>query len=646
MKKITILSFFALAIFFIACNDKFLDVPIKNKITPEALYGDENGIKAYLASIYQQLPIEEFRFKCRGGAFNTADPGGEFPIIATPDAVVSRGYSIMYGKGGAEFTYWNDAFSLIRDINTLNESIPLIKSGVMPENEIKSLKGEVAFFRAYVYFALAKRYGGVPIITKKQDYDPDVNKLMVSRATEKETYDFILNQCDTAAKYLIPTDERRATKWAAFALKSRVALYAASIAKYPVTGSSQAQAAKLIDALPSYPDLANEYYKKCIDASLQIIDANSDIGPSGYGLFQPHPASPADALKNYQHLFESAQNAKVEAIFIRGYSIPGNATGHSWDLDQCTPQVTGGYGNGGTGNPTLDLVDLYETYSSNGASVPINTRLDNSLNYAVFKAGTQTQYRHFNDPQDIFTGKDARMFATIITPSSIWKNTKIIIQAGMVKPNGTSLYRQDGSVAVGANTYYAYGGSTANSYSGWGNDSQHSFTGFFIRKYVNEANTPLPTAGSVTTDFIEMRYAEVLLNFAEAVTESGYTDNNAVDLAAKAVNIIRQRAGFTYMLPTPVTIPQILRERRVEFGMEGSITLWDLIRRREYDDYYASFKHKVLCPMLDLTTPTPSYFFVRDTHSKQGGVMIWNGTLKDYYLAIPGTNANGLIPNN
>nr|WP_294897532.1 RagB/SusD family nutrient uptake outer membrane protein [uncultured Pedobacter sp.] len=645
MKKTTIISIIALGFFAAACNKNFLDVPVKNKVTPEALYGDENGIKAFLASIYQDLPIEDFRFSTRNG-FNQADPGGEFPIIATPDAVVSRGYSIMYNKGGANFTYWTGAFSLIRDINTLDESIPLIKPGVMPENEKQSLKGEVAFLRAYTYFALAKRFGGVPIITKRQDYDPDVTKLMVPRATEKETYDFILDQCDTAAKYLIPTEERRATKWAALALKSRAALYAASIAKYPVTGSSQAASAKLIDALPSYPGLANEYYKKCIDASLQIIDPNSDVGPSGFGLYQPHPASPAEALKNYQKLFESAENSKIENIFVKGYTIPGSSTGHSWDLDQCTPQITNGYTNGGTGNPTLDLIDLYETYSSNGASVPINTKLNNSLGYAVFAKGTQAQYRHFSNPQDIFAGKDARMFATVITPSSIWKNTKIIIQAGMVKPDGNSLYRQDGNVVFNGNSYYAYGASTANSYSGWGNDSQHSFTGFLIRKYVTEDATPLPTAGSITTDFIDMRYAEVLLNFAEAVTESGYTDNNAVALAAKAVNIIRQRAGFTYMLPTPVTIPQILRERRVEFAMEGSITLWDLIRRREYDDYYTSFKHKVLCPMLDLTTPTPSYFFVRDLHSKQSGVMIWNGTLKDYYFAIPGTGTNGLIPNN
>ena len=59
MKKIFILYIIATGVLLSACRKSFLDLPVKNKITPEALYGDENGIKAFLASIYQQLPIED-----------------------------------------------------------------------------------------------------------------------------------------------------------------------------------------------------------------------------------------------------------------------------------------------------------------------------------------------------------------------------------------------------------------------------------------------------------------------------------------------------------------------------------------------------------------------------------------------------------
>ena len=464
---------------------------------------------------------------------------------------------------------------------------------------------------------------------------------MLTRATERETYDFILDQCDTAAKYLVPTHGRRATRWAALALKSRVALHAASICRYPVYGSSQAVTEELIACMHTYNGLAEEYYRTCIEASLQVMSPEA-----GFSLYKPQPSSPEEAVKNYQKLFESPSDADSEVIFMKGWCIPQMGTAHNWDLQMCTPQTAAGYKNGGTVNPTLDMVDLYETYDSMGESVPVNTRYDGNHAYSSFSRNTQSQYIHFDDPQDIFKGKDARLFATIITPFSEWKGQEIVIQKGLVKPDGSFLYGTDGSVTVGGKTYYAYGAESSSSYSGYGNDSQHSHTGFFVRKSVVEANTPLPTAGSVTTDFIEMRYPEVLLNFAEAVIESGYTENNAQQMATDAVNAIRRRAGHTYELPSPVTLEQIHRERRVEFAMEGAIVLWDMIRLREYAGTYKGFKHKVLCPMLDLTVDPPQYFYVRDSHAKQINGMNWTGAeLTNYYLEIPGTGTNGLTPN-
>ena len=128
----------------------FLDREVRNKVSSEALYADENGILAYLASLYQQLPVEDFNFKIRKGQFNTFKAGdhlGEYPMIATPYAASSRGYPIMYNKGGAENTYWEPAFQLIRDINILEESIPMIKDDVMSPEKKKSLIGEAAFLR-------------------------------------------------------------------------------------------------------------------------------------------------------------------------------------------------------------------------------------------------------------------------------------------------------------------------------------------------------------------------------------------------------------------------------------------------------------------------------------------------------------------
>src|SRR5690606_19666341 len=95
------------------------------------------------------------------------------------------------------------------------------------------------------------------------------------RSTEKETWDFILQEADMAIENLPETfggGERRATKWAAYALKSRAALYAASIAKHwdksPLSGTAVDQ--KLVGLEASEAD---RYYLACIEASEAIMDS-------------------------------------------------------------------------------------------------------------------------------------------------------------------------------------------------------------------------------------------------------------------------------------------------------------------------------------------------------------------------------------
>ncbi|OAQ42015.1 carbohydrate-binding protein SusD [Pedobacter psychrophilus] len=98
--------------------------------------------------------------------------------------------------------------------------------------DIKRWKYEARFLRAYFYFELIKRYGGVPLLKESIGLDTDFTTL--KRNTLQECVDFISSECDSAALQLpLPYTDvndigRRATKFAALALKSRVLLYAAS----------------------------------------------------------------------------------------------------------------------------------------------------------------------------------------------------------------------------------------------------------------------------------------------------------------------------------------------------------------------------------------------------------------------------------
>jgi hypothetical protein len=108
-------------------------------------------------------------------------------------------------------------------------------------------------------------------------------------------------------------------------------------------------------------------------------------------------------------------------------------------------------------------------------------------------------------------------------------------------------------------------------------------TGFFCRKAVDTSLTPFMSQFS-STDWVEIRFAEVMMNYAECAAEVG---NN--DVAYTMLKAIRKRAGITagtdgmYGLKSGLTkdgmITAIMNEREIEFAFEAK-RFWDLRRRR------------------------------------------------------------------
>ncbi len=122
-------------------------------------------------------------------------------------------------------------------------------------------------------------------------------------------------------------------------------------------------------------------------------------------------------------------------------------------------------------------------------------------------------------------------------------------------------------------------------------DFTNSLTGYQCIKYVMGTNEDGFTAN--TNDLPVFRYAEVLLNFAEARAETGELSQADID---KSINLLRARAGVAPMqltaiaddpyqqkLYTNVSDPKIIeirRERRVELAMEG-FRYYDVLRWKE-----------------------------------------------------------------
>lgn len=631
-----------------SCTD-MLELEPLDKTSAEDLLASTNGLKTLMATLYNSLPMEDFSFYPADGGFNQHGWGGglqstfRLPMY-TDEATASAGS----GVGPMVFSYW--PYSQIRQANKFFESLEKVKAD-LNETTYKQLKSEAHFVRAYIYFGLAKRYGGVPLIDMVLDdqYEAgtDNTGLYIPRSTEKETWNFILKELDLAIENMpaqtnSADGKYRATKWAALALKSRVALHAASIAKYwnqaPLSGEAVTANLAKMDAAD-----ANAFYQQCINASAQLIDNG------GFTLYKPAPANPAEAAKNFQNLFLTSNE---EIIFVKAY-LDGTSVanqGHSWDILYNPSQTSPGFHKWGRYSPTLDIADIFEDYADNGKgeSSKIVTRTDGVEDYVYTdpnRVDLSLPFKQYNDLYEPFANKDARFLASVIVPGAIWKNTKIVIQGGMVKSNGKVVaYASDSETKNGV-TYYTYGAEGTSEFSGFykmgsSDDANFTCSGFLIRKYLQEGTTVMGVSNSSTTPFIDFRLAEIYLNYAEAVAESGQGD------AGKAkgyINALRKRAGHQDEIQ--LTLPNVLKERRVELAFEG-FRYWDLVRRREFHTIFAGTRRTALIPMVDLRGDTPKYIFVRannyyDEFSNGRTFPADDG----YYQSIPGRNTNNLIEN-
>lgn len=660
MKK-NILSIFSLcALMGLSGCNAFLELEPLDKVSPDQLLETEGGVKALLANIYTMIPMEDFNYRPNAG-FNQRGYDGvnETTNLAflTDEATRSDG---GVGIGYEGFNYW--PYGDIRQVNIFMQNVEKAKeAGTISVADADRMTGEAHFARAYMYYGLVKRYGGVPLIDKVQDddyADGGPGAVAVPRSTELDTWKFVLNECTLAAATLPDatsgSDLYRVTKWAAYALKSRVALHAASVAKYwnlaPLAGEAVTQ--KLVGGMTSAD--ADTFYKECIEASKFLIEN------SGKSLYKPAPATVKEAASNFQALFLNDQNEEV--IFSKAYlnGTTNTNQGHSYAQFNILPQVNPGALKYGRFNPMLEIVDLFEDYTDDGTgkSAKIVTRTDgnedayipnfhNMNNASVVNTLMSVPFVKYNDLYEPFANKDARLLASVVVPGSSYAGTEIIIQGGFIKDNNSYVAYSNESTQKNGTTYYALGAEGETMFSGFNNvnsgeDANWTATGFGVRKYMPEGESMSPDRLSSTTSYIDMRLAEVYLNYAEAVVEngSGFGDK---ELAENYLNALRRRAGHTDRIS--LTLESVLKERRVEMAFEGK-RFWDMNRRREFHTEFSNNRiRKALVPMLDLRGAEPKYVFARVNYfgdETRGGRTFQN---INYYRGIPNIATNGLVQN-
>ena len=338
---------------------------------------------------------------------------------------------------------------------------------------------EIRFIRAVNYARMIRIFGGVILRDETNGVDSEGQKDK-ARATEAESWDFVLKDLEFAARHL-PKEwdskwDGRLTKGAAYAYMCRTALFAK---RWDVAITAADEIKKL-----------NKY----------------------------------DLMDNYEDVFKVAGNKEI--IFSIAYKIP--------DMPHYFDRYFAPDGKQGIRRavPTSELVDSYDMADGTPFSW----------------SGSMA-----NDP---FVGREPRFYASIIYNGATWKEKKIYTYVDA--ENGFAAYRDNMNPG-----------------------EKQTVTGYFIRKYLQENNADFDDKGS-DQFWIEMRYAEVLLNLAEALAEQDYSKNQ--DDALEALNEVRERVNLpkrtTEEAPDKDSFMKLLRKERIcELAFEG-FRYWDLRRWR------------------------------------------------------------------
>jgi hypothetical protein len=510
------------------CNeDKFLNREPTSILTDDQVWNNEVQILSVLGNLYN-----------RYYDFGTVKDWGLLSEFNEAFASNSGSYG-NFQNTGWDYNNWSTwDYTYIREINLFIQKCTAANK--IPTAVRERFLAEARFLRASYYFEMVKRMGGVPLILEPMTYDfsGDPSYLQHARAKESEIYDFVLSEAD-AIKSALPADvneKSRATKATVLAMKSRAALYAASIAKYGVNTPAVALASGEV-GIPA--SMANGYYEKALEAAKEII--SGQVG--SYALYTKKP----DLSENFSSIFYDKSN-NSEVIFVDDFKLKSGKV-HGFTISN-QPRYGAEEEEGGRVNPSYNFVETFEKLDNTYAPLATKDAAGNNL--------------YFNTQTEIFEGRDARLAGTVILPGSSFKGRMVDIWAGVQLNDGTVITGDD----RGAQKVLP--GKTAGEqvvgFDGPIDGMEFTAqTGFYIRKFLD------PVAGSgqrgVQSEvwFVRYRYAEVLLNAAEASFELGLLDD-----AAQYINQVRTRAGFQKpLVASDINFDRIAHERRVELAFEG-----------------------------------------------------------------------------
>jgi len=519
------LSLFIISSLLVSCTD-MLDLQKDGRITFDEIFKDRDQTRAYLNSCFVNLSSITPNLDMT--SYCDESQNAEVTKSGSPYSDWYKGQATAEWFPVPESDIWASMFEGIRKCNVFLANIDEADI-VATADEIAGWKSQAYTLRGLYYLQLIKRFGGVPLVLKPLAVGADLSNF--KRATFNECVTSILNDCDSAlmsSSTAFPLYNGSKTN----GMMTRAVCYAIKSESI------------LYAASPLWND-GTYTWTDAMNITKQAIDSlNPSTTRTYYALYSKKPA--VDVAQNTYELFHlttsDVARQDKETILQLGAKL------QVWKyagMPDTPDMISAGP------NPTQDLVDAYEMVGNGEAPITGYNDADR-LNPVINNASGY-------DPQNPYVGRDPRFYATIY------------FNGAKQNLSGTEKYVQ---------TYV--GGAAGIDQT----DFTHTCTGYYLRKF-NRWNS---SKNNEADGYIRLfRYAEVLMNFAEAAANAVGPDVKVGNLSARdAVNLVRARAGmpdFPSQMQKDAFLKKYINERRVEFAFEGQryfdVRRWKLLKDTE-----------------------------------------------------------------
>lgn len=510
-----------------------LDVIPPANIAAESFWKDDKDAWYALNACYSGMDaVDIWDEMCTDNAHSHKPWEGNYELVQQNGINASAGYGSYY-------------FGMVR---TVNNFLVNVENCNMDATLRERMKAEARFFRAMSYLDLTTKFGKVPIVTTVMDYDAP----NVPRDEVEQVRAFILQELQEISEILPESydgssmnEVGRITRYGALALRARAALYFGNYAEAEKSAAAVMNSGKYsLFKISSLNDAQNKEAAE-MDAYMDYEAKGLNREKFLLGMF------------SYESLWfeENASPANPEFVVTREYMADAN------NNDWCrytyfipkSLSVKDGYCSY---EPMQDLIDAY--WDADGKTLRNNitmeqrkanfeamwkdfeeVRNDQAAYFAKVKSTDLMQYPYMEE----FRNRDSRLYASMLFPFKGWHET------------------------AKGEFYLMFDPTKINQ------DGNETWTGYCFRKMValepyDEYNSP--------ADYPVIRYAEVLLTFAEAHLQNSGWDAQVTG----ALNLLRDRCGMPNVpasLSKEEGINFIRNERRIELAAEGH--RFDDIRR-------------------------------------------------------------------